>query len=61
VVRQLLFAGLLDELTLMTHPVVAGSGRRLFEDGDPQNRLVLEDQYGTSKGNVVSTYSLRKD
>ncbi|MCF3138565.1 MULTISPECIES: dihydrofolate reductase family protein [Micrococcaceae] len=60
-VRQLLFAGVLDELTLMTHPVVAGSGRRLFEDGDPLNRLVLEDQYATSKGNVVSTYSLRKD
>ncbi|MGO4432612.1 dihydrofolate reductase family protein, partial [Paenarthrobacter sp. RAF9] len=60
-VRQLLFGGVLDELTLMTHPVVAGSGRRLFEDGDPLNRLVLEDQYATSKGNVVSTYSLRKD
>src|SRR5690606_15955364 len=26
-VRQLLFAGLLDELTLITHPVVAGEGR----------------------------------
>lgn len=60
-VRQLFFAGILDELTLMTHPVVAGSGRRLFEDGDPLHRLVLEDQYATSKGNVVSTYSLRKD
>ena len=61
VTRQLLFAGLLDELTLMTHPVVAGSGRRLFEDGDPLTRLVLKDQYRTSKGNVVSTYGLRKD
>ncbi len=60
-VRQLLFSGVLDELTLMTHPVIAGSGRRLFEDGDPQNRLVLEDQYATSKGNVVTTYSVRKD
>lgn len=60
-VRQLLFAGVLDELTLMTHPVVAGTGRRLFEDGDPLHRLVLEDQYATTKGNVVSTYSLRKD
>lgn len=57
-VRQLLFAGLLDELTLMTHPVVAGSGRRLFEAGDPTTRLSLTDQYRTSKGNVVSTYSL---
>ncbi|UXM91810.1 dihydrofolate reductase family protein [Paenarthrobacter sp. JL.01a] len=60
-VRQLLFAGVLDELTLMTHPVIAGTGRRLFEDGDPLNRLALEDQYATSKGNVVSTYSLRKN
>ncbi|GAA2863670.1 dihydrofolate reductase family protein [Paenarthrobacter ilicis] len=60
-VRQLLFAGVLDELTLMTHPVIAGSGRRLFDDGDPLNRLVLEDQYATSKGNVVTTYSVRKD
>ncbi|MBT2587051.1 dihydrofolate reductase family protein [Arthrobacter sp. ISL-95] len=60
-VRQLLFAGILDELTLMTHPVVAGSGRRLFEDGDPLHRLALENQYATSKGNIVSTYSLRKD
>jgi len=56
VTRQLLFAGLLDSLTLMTHPVVAGSGRRLFEDGDPMTRLVLQDQYRTSKGNVVSIY-----
>ena len=60
-VRQLFFAGILDELTLMTHPVVAGSGRRLFKDGDPLHRLVLENQFATSKGNVVSTYSLRKD
>jgi dihydrofolate reductase len=49
-VRQLLFAGLLDELTLMTHPVVAGSGRRLFEAGDPTTRLSLTEQYRTAKG-----------
>ncbi|WP_255767728.1 dihydrofolate reductase family protein [Pseudarthrobacter sulfonivorans] len=58
VVRELLFAGLLDELTLMTHPVVAGSGRHLFEAGDPTTRLSLTDQYRTTKGNIVSTYSL---
>jgi dihydrofolate reductase len=34
-VRQLLFAGLLDSLTLMMHPVVAGQGRHLFEPGAP--------------------------
>jgi dihydrofolate reductase len=59
VVRQLLFAGLLDSLTLMTHPVVAGRGRRLFETDDPITRLSLQDQYRTSKGNVISTYGLR--
>jgi len=33
VVRQLLTAGLLDELHLLVHPALAGSGLRLFEDG----------------------------
>jgi dihydrofolate reductase len=58
-VRQLLFAGLMDELMLITHPVVAGSGRKLFEPTDPTTRLELRDSYRTSKGNVVSTYGLR--
>ncbi len=60
IVRELLFAGLLDELTLITHPVVAGAGRRhLFQPGDPTTRLVLRNESRTSKGNVVSVYSLR--
>lgn len=33
VVRQLLDAGLLDELRLLVHPVAARSGERLFTDG----------------------------
>jgi dihydrofolate reductase len=58
--RQLLFAGLLDSLTLITHPVIAGAGRRhLFEPGDPTTRLELQDSIRTSKGNIVSTYGLR--
>ncbi|MEO8882494.1 MAG: dihydrofolate reductase family protein [Devosia sp.] len=55
-VRQMLFAGLLDSLTLITHPVVAGPGRHLFEPADPTTRLALQNTYRTSKGNVVSTY-----
>ncbi|HCB76852.1 MAG TPA: deaminase [Sphingomonas bacterium] len=58
-VRQLLFAGLLDELVLITHPVIAGAGRHLFEPGDPTTRLVLVNNQVTAKGNVVSTYALR--
>ena len=58
-VRQLLFAGLLDELTLITHPVIAGKGRHLFEPADPTTRLELRDLVRTEKGNVVATYALR--
>jgi dihydrofolate reductase len=59
--RQLFFAGLLEELTLITHPVVAGTGKRMFEANDPVTRLELKKSTTTSKGNVVSTYGLRPD
>jgi dihydrofolate reductase len=35
VVRQLLAAGLLDELRLLVHPVAARRGMRLFDEGEP--------------------------
>ncbi len=58
-VRQLLFAGLMDELNLITHPVVAGEGRHLFEPGDPTTRLELVRVEATLKGNVVQVYRKR--
>jgi dihydrofolate reductase len=58
-VRQLFFSGVLDELTLMIHPVVAGAGRRLFEPGDPTTRLELQRSTITSTGNALLTYSVR--
>lgn len=58
-VRQLLFAGLLDSLLLMIHPVVAGSGRHLFAPTDPVTRLELQETTTTSKGNVLASYGLR--
>jgi dihydrofolate reductase len=57
-VRQLMLSGLLDELTLMIHPVVAGAGRHLFEPTDDITRLNLVRSVITSKGNVVLTYAL---
>lgn len=60
-VRQLLFAGLMDELSLITHPVVAGEGRHLFEPGDPTTRLDLVRCDVTSKGNVVQVYRKRAE
>jgi len=41
VVRQLLDAGLLDELNLFVHPATAGSGLKLFADGAPPVHLKL--------------------
>jgi dihydrofolate reductase len=41
VVRQLLDAGLLDELNLFVHPATAGSGLKLFDDGGPARHLRL--------------------
>lgn len=61
VARQLFFAGLLDELTLITHPVIAGGGKRMFEPSDPITRLALLRSVVTSAGNVVVTYGLKPE
>jgi dihydrofolate reductase len=53
--RSLLREGLLDELRLMIHPIVVGSGRRLFEDGE-RSPLELVDSKTFSTGVVYVTY-----
>jgi dihydrofolate reductase len=55
-VQSMLQADLLDELILMVHPVVAGSGKRLFEDGSNVKRLKLVDNKTTKAGVVILTY-----
>jgi len=55
-VRSLLQNNLLDELTLMIHPVVAGSGKHLFKDGGDLKRLKLVDTKTTRTGVVILTY-----
>ena len=55
-VRSLLEDGLIDELRLMVHPVVLGSGKRLFEEGEKQTALELEDSKTFSTGVVYLTY-----
>lgn len=59
-VRSLFLAGVVDALTLTTHPVV-GAGRRLFDETVPITRLRLVDSAATSAGNAVLTYALRQD
>ena len=41
VVRQLLAAGLLDELRLLVHPIAVRRGMRLFDEGEPPIPLKL--------------------
>jgi dihydrofolate reductase len=53
---QLIEAGLLDRLTLMTFPVVIGQGKRLFGDGTPARTLKLVDHKLTRTGAVIATY-----
>jgi dihydrofolate reductase len=55
-VWSLLAEGLLDELRLMVHPVVVGSGKRLFGDGGDRKALELVDSKTLSTGVVYLTY-----
>jgi dihydrofolate reductase len=55
-VRSLLEEDLLDELRLMLHPIVVGSGKRLFEDGGDQKALQLVDSKTFSTGVLYLTY-----
>jgi dihydrofolate reductase len=55
-VRWLLANGLLDELRLLLHPIVVGSGQRLFE-GTPTHRLALTDSTTLASGVLSLTYA----
>lgn len=55
-VLSLMGRGLIDEYQLLIHPLVLGSGRRLFPDGSPAARLRLTDSVTTTTGVVIATY-----
>ncbi|MEU7002256.1 dihydrofolate reductase family protein [Nonomuraea sp. NPDC046570] len=55
-VRWLLGNGLLDELSLLVHPLVVGTGQRLFEDGLPQQPMTLVESTTFKTGVVHLTY-----
>lgn len=56
-VRSLLDQDLLDELTLLIHPVIAGEGRKkLFADDTTLKKLELISAQPTSSGVVIATY-----
>lgn len=56
VVRQLLAAGLLDELHLLVHPIVVGKGMHLFDEGESIPLKLLSSQtFGTGVLHLVYT------
>ncbi|MCP1517867.1 dihydrofolate reductase [Pseudomonas migulae] len=55
-VRQLLATGLVDELRLMTFPVVLGRGKRLFGDDALASAFTLVHSITTPAGVLISRY-----
>jgi dihydrofolate reductase len=55
-IRSLLPHGLVDELFLLIHPLVLGSGQRLFGPADEQMPLTLVDSAATATGVMLTTY-----
>ena len=55
VVRQLLAAGLLDELHLLVHPIAVRKGMRLFDEGEAPIplKLISSETFGTGVLNLV--------
>jgi len=56
VVRLLLEYDLVDELTLLTYPVVVGQGRRLFPDSGQDLALELVESRATASGVTMQVY-----
>jgi dihydrofolate reductase len=55
-IRWLLDHRLVDELVLLTYPVIVGQGTRLFAGSGPDLGLELNDVQTTPKGLVIQTY-----
>jgi dihydrofolate reductase len=58
-VRWLLAHDLVDQLDLVTYPVVVGQGTRLFPESGPDLALELVNSRSTSGGNTIQTYRPR--
>jgi dihydrofolate reductase len=55
-VHTLMQSHLIDEYRLMVHPIILGSGKRLFSEGSEQQTLRLVETKPFSSGVVVLTY-----
>ena len=54
-IQSLRSRNLIDEYVLLIHPLILGTGRRLFPDG-PESGLRLRNSVTTTTGVVIATY-----
>jgi dihydrofolate reductase len=59
-VRSLHAAGLIDNYTLLIHPLTLGSGVRLFDGPAPLTDFELTGSVTTTKGVIIAHYSVRR-
>lgn len=54
--QGLMSAGLVDEYTLLIHPLVLGQGRRMFTESLPRMNFTLEKSIATTTGVIIAVY-----
>ncbi len=57
-IQSLMRHNLIDQFTLLIHPLVLGSGRHLFADGGAFATFRLTNSVTTTTGVVIATYQL---
>jgi dihydrofolate reductase len=60
-VQSLRRRDLVDEFVLLIHPLVLGTGRRLFPEGGGPATLRLTGSTATTTGVIIATYQVRRD
>jgi dihydrofolate reductase len=55
-IESLLRRDLVDQFVLLIHPLVLGTGRRMFAEGVPSTQLRLVDAIPTTTGVLIATY-----
>jgi len=59
-IQTLMQHQLIDQYVLLIHPLILGTGRRLFREGSAYSALQLVDSKTTPKGVVIATYQPAK-
>ncbi len=59
-IRALIRAGLIDAYIVMIHPLLFGSGRRMFPDDGVSAKLVLTKAVPTTTGVIIATYEVAR-